>query len=210
MKQQAHLKVKPKEAILQQGVMLDDDMTTLTCVLWWKKSNKTCRKSPSSGYFGINSDKQHWCETCIEWDGMIKFWLHIYVYPPWIKQGLWNTKAIRMNISLPQRTLRDYSNAVKAVLGFFDDVDHQLKEAVWVSTSKEWEKLVVLLLDEVYTKEDLVYMKHERVLVGFVDLGSVNNHLLTFEPSIDTDTNESIAFAKSVMTFMESWWDSWI
>ena len=70
-----------------------------------------------------------------------------------------------MNILLSQRTLRDYSNAVKAVPGFFNDVDHQLKEAVWVSTSKEWEKLVVLL-DEMYIKEDLVYEKHEKVLVG--------------------------------------------
>ena len=71
-----------------------------------------------------------------------------------------------------------------------------------MSTSKEWEKLVVLFLDEMYIKEDLVYEKHERVLVGFVDLGSVNDRLLTFEPSLDTDTNESIALAKSVMTFM--------
>ena len=31
MKQQAHLKVKLKEAILQQEVMLDDDMTTDLC-----------------------------------------------------------------------------------------------------------------------------------------------------------------------------------
>ena len=67
--------------------------------------------------------------------------------------------------------------------------------------SKEWEKLVVFLLG-MYIKEDLVYEKHEGVLVGFVDLGSVNNHLLTFEPSLDTDTNEYIALAKSVMTFM--------
>ena len=41
-----------------------------------------------------------------------------------------------------------------------------------------------------------------RVLVGFVALESVNNDLLTFEPSLNTDTNESIALAKSVMTFM--------
>ena len=113
---------------------------------------------------------------------------------------------------LSQRTLGDYSNAVKAVPGFAihvdildsNDVDHQLKEkkAVRVSTSKEWEKLVVLFLDKMYIKEDLVYEKNEGNLVGFVDLGSVNNHLLTFEPSLDTDTNESIALAKSVMTFM--------
>ena len=106
-----------------------------------------------------------------------------------------------MNFLLSQRTLRDYSNAVKAVPGFSNNVYHPLKEAVWVLMSKEWEKLVVFLLG-MYIKEGLVYEKHEGVLVGFVDLGSVNNHLLTFEPFLDTDTNESIALAKSVMTFM--------
>lgn len=67
------------------------------------------------------------------------------------------------------------------------EVDRQLMEAAKMKTSKEWEKLVIILLDEMYIKEDLVYDKHEGVLVGFADLGYINNQDV---------------LAKSVMTFM--------
>ena len=36
-------------------------------------------------------------------------------------------------------------------------------------------------MDEVHIKEDLVYDKHEGTLIGFVNLGDTNNHLLQFE-----------------------------
>ena len=80
-----------------------------------------------------------------------------------------------------QRTLRDYSHSVKAEPGFSQEVDHQLMEAAKVMTSKEWEKLVVILLDEMYIRDELVYEKHSGTLVGFVNLGDINNHLLAFQ-----------------------------
>lgn len=42
----------------------------------------------------------------------------------------------------------------------------------------------MLVMDEVHIKEDLVYDKHEGSLMGFVNLGSINNHLLRFEAAI--------------------------
>ena len=62
-------------------------------------------------------------------------------------------------ISLPsQRTLRDYSHAVKAEPGFSNEVDQQLMLAAKVATSREWEKLVVTFVDEMYIREDLVHV----------------------------------------------------
>ena len=52
--------------------------------------------------------------------------------------------------------------------------------------------------NELYIKEDRVYERHEGILVGFVDLGSVNNHLLAFEHSLDADINESTTLAKNI------------
>ena len=63
-------------------------------------------------------------------------------------------------LSLPsQRTLRDYTHFAKAESGFSTAVDEQLIEAAQISTCPEWKKCVVLLMDEMHIREDLVYDK---------------------------------------------------
>ena len=72
-------------------------------------------------------------------------------------------------IALPsQRTLRDYSNAVKAGPGFSLEVDDQILKAAKLSSSPDYHSLIVLLIDEMHVKEDLVYNKHSGRLIGFV------------------------------------------
>ena len=69
-------------------------------------------------------------------------------------------------IKLPsQRTLRDYTYYTKAAPGFSNDVDEQLMEAAKIDTCKEYEKFIVLLMDEMHIKEDLVYDKHSGTLL---------------------------------------------
>ena len=54
-----------------------------------------------------------------------------------------------------------------------------------------------------HIKEGLVYDKHTGRMIGFVDLGDINNHLLEFERSLETDsTAKSTALASSVMVIM--------
>ena len=36
-----------------------------------------------------------------------------------------------------------------------------------------------------YIREDLVYNKHIGKVIGFTDLGNINNHLLSFERSVN-------------------------
>ena len=57
-------------------------------------------------------------------------------------------------------------------------------------------------MDEMYIREDLVYEKHSGTLIGFVNLGEINNHLLAFERSLDQDSGVSDSLAKTVLTFM--------
>ena len=71
-------------------------------------------------------------------------------------------EAIRKSgcISLPtQRTLRDYTHYAKATCGFSIDVDRQLIDAADVATCPDWKKCVLLLMDEIHIREDLVYDK---------------------------------------------------
>ena len=107
-------------------------------------------------------------------------------------------------ISLPsQRTLRDYTNSVKAYAGFSAEVDHQLFVAANLESCSGWQKLVFLLLDEMHVREDLVYDKHSGSVIGFVNLGDTNNHLLRFERSLENNEDmDGGVLAKSMLVIM--------
>ena len=51
-----------------------------------------------------------------------------------------------------------------------------IKEAK-VDTLEDWKKYVAVVFDEVKIREDLVYNKHTSEIIGFLDLGDVNNQL---------------------------------
>ena len=106
-------------------------------------------------------------------------------------------------IHLPsQRTLRDYTHCVQSGAGFSAEVDRQLLQAANFRSCPEWHKLVVLLLDEMHIREDLVYDKRTRRMIGFTNLGDINNHLLAFEQSVEENKTEGNVLAKSMMAFM--------
>lgn len=102
-----------------------------------------------------------------------------------------------------QRTLRDYSNCIRASAGFSTEVDHQLFQAANLASCEEWQKFVCLLIDEMHIREDLVYNKHTGTLVGFCNLGEINDHLLSFERSLDAESGDAqTPLAKTMMVFM--------
>ena len=51
-------------------------------------------------------------------------------------------------------------------------------------------------------REDLVYEKHTGNIIGYTDLGEVNNHLLTFQRMVESDVSKPPQPAKSMLTFM--------
>ena len=120
-------------------------------------------------------------------------------------------------IKLPsQRTLRDYTYYTKAAPGFCDDIDKQLMEAAKIDICAEHEKFVVLLMDEMHIKEDLVYDKHSGNLldwsvcnryyvvtgsiIGFCNLGDINSHLIALEKQ-DTEEQQP-ELANSMLVFL--------
>ena len=58
-----------------------------------------------------------------------------------------------------QRTLRDYLHFTGATTGFSCDIDKQLMDAAKIDTCPKREKAVVILMDEMHVKEDLVFNK---------------------------------------------------
>ena len=106
-------------------------------------------------------------------------------------------------IQLPsQRTLRDYTHYIKSSSGFSTDVDKMLMDAARVTTCPEREKYVVLLFDEMHIRDDLVYDKHSGKMIGFTNLGEVNNHLSQYEQSLEGDFAAGPQIAKTVVVFM--------
>ena len=85
-----------------------------------------------------------------------------------------------------QRTLRDYMYFHSTTIGFSVEVDQQLLDAAKLEDTLN--QYVLLVLDEMYIKEELVYDKHEGDLIGFSNLGNINNYLLKFEASLTSDS----------------------
>ena len=81
-------------------------------------------------------------------------------------------------------------------MGFSASVDRQLYEAVNLASCPEYKKFVVLLLDEMYIREDLVYEKQTGKLIGFTNLGDINNHL---ERGSDTKTKDDAEMLAKTM-----------
>lgn len=103
-------------------------------------------------------------------------------------------------VHLPsQRTLRDYAHFIRSHVGFSVEVDQQLFSSLDLTIECN-----SLVMDEVHIKADLVYDKRNGKLVGFVNLGETNNHLLKFESALaNKKTDCSLATSMLVFIFCQ-------
>ena len=86
-----------------------------------------------------------------------------------------------------ERTLRDYTHYIQSGPGFHVDVEKQLFKSARLDDSPPYQRSVVLAIDEMKVKQDLVFNKHTRELIGFVDLGDADTALQTL---ISSEANE--------------------
>ena len=59
-----------------------------------------------------------------------------------------------------QRTLRDYTYYTQTCSGFSVSVDQQLMDLAKTDSCPERDKYVVIIMDEMHVREDIVYDKH--------------------------------------------------
>ena len=125
------------------------------------------------------------------------------IYLRHLSSGAYEVQRLSGCLKLPsQCTLRDYTHYVCVLPGFLADIDEQLIEAAKPSTCKEFQKYVVLVMDEMHIKEDFVYDKHSGELVGFVNLGETNNLLIQFEQQVESNTCEHEPLVNSIVVLM--------
>ena len=89
------------------------------------------------------------------------------------------------------------------VVGFSSDLDKQLIKSSNAPTLQPHQKHITLYGDEMYIKAGLVY-KQSGELIGFSDLGDINNHLqqLEHEYKNPATTSKEPKFATTMMTIM--------
>ena len=95
-------------------------------------------------------------------------------------------------MNLPStRTLRDYTHVIESTTGFQADVTAQLMKETKFDTLKPFQRHVALVFDEVCIKNSLVFDKHGLKIIGFVDVGNINNELMKFEQSCEETESRS-------------------
>ena len=79
-----------------------------------------------------------------------------------------------------------------------------LMEAAKVGSCPDRDRCTMLLLDEMHIREDLVFDKHSGMIIGFANLGEINEHLASFERNIAEERPQPTRqqLAKTMMVFM--------
>lgn len=76
-----------------------------------------------------------------------------------------------------ERTLRDYTHVFKPKSGIQPEVNDQLAKEAKLDELEPWQASVCIVFDEVKIKEGLVYDKHSGHIIGFTDLGDMNEQI---------------------------------
>lgn len=101
-----------------------------------------------------------------------------------------------------ERTLRDYTHFIKSKSGFQMEVEDQLLVESDMENIPEWKKFIVILMDEMKIKENLVYDKHSAEVIGFVDLGNFNEELAELEQLCSSDLELHRPVATHILALM--------
>ena len=91
-------------------------------------------------------------------------------------------------IKLPsERTLRDYTHYFKHRAGFQPELNQQLRKESKVHDLPEEQKYCGIIFDEMKVRENLVYDKYTGTVIGFVNVGEINNELHAMEQKFKED-----------------------
>lgn len=153
--------------------------------IFWKQQRQAfAKKNPKS----------------IRWHPLVVKWC-LYLHHK--SSGAYETLRNSGLIRLPSgRTLRDYRHFAPVSTGLSSAVDQQLRDLA--QKTSPLAKYTVILIDEMYVKEGLVFDKSTGAITGYVDLDDFNNHLIEYEKSISQVTNKKVRrpLAKTLLVFM--------
>ena len=197
-------KSKIQRLQVEHGINTDEQLETDLEKIMNESTNTVYESHPPGSFLRLFWDHQLQAIKTIDrrqlrWHPMIVKWcLNLKL----MSSRTYN--ALRSTLVLPsERTLRDYTHYFESKPGFDDEVDKQLMKEAQIDTIQDFQKYVCLVFDEVRVKEGLVYDKHSLQVIGFVNLGDINNQLLKFEREQTSDSQEvTPPIAKHMLVFM--------
>lgn len=184
------------------GVVVDDDLHRDLKTIVGENSEQVHAMYPKGSFQRVFWDQQEKASSlrnakAMRWHPLFVKWC---LYLRHLSGKAYETLRQTGCVYLPsQRTLRDYTYFNSTTIGFSIQVDQQLLDVA--KLENKLNQYVLLVLDEMYIKEELVYDKHEGELIGFSNLGNINNHLLKFEASLKSDSQD-VQLAKSMLVLM--------
>ena len=101
-------------------------------------------------------------------------------------------------------TLRNYTNFTTVQTGFNPDIIKSLAQDAQVQTNDERGRQVVICFDEMQIKSNLVYHKATGKLIGFTEMGDINEEFRIFGSSLTESSTDLIdrEFATHVLVYM--------
>ena len=82
-------------------------------------------------------------------------------------------------------TLKKYINFTDPMTGFNPDIIKQLIKDSKLEILEEYQKNVSLLFDEMKIQSNLVYKKSTGKIVGFVEMGDINEEISQFQTKFE-------------------------
>ena len=197
------LNMKISKQVEQQGVIVGSETHKDICSIMDNAKQAMLDMYPEGTFQRLFWEQQNEAagkkKTCgMRWHPLMLKWC---LYLHYKSSGAYQMLRESGCLKLPsQRTLREYRHIGTASQGFSRLLDEQLMKAAEIDTLELWQKCVILILDEMSIHEDLVYDKHSGELIGYTNLGDINNHLLAFEKSLSDPGPPEIA--NSMLMFM--------
>lgn len=157
------LKKKIASIVEDKGVEVDKEIHEDLSSIMKENSPKVTEAYPADSFARIFWEQQLKASAVkdarsMKWEPMMIRWC---LYLRHLSSRAYETLRDSGAVKLPsQRTLRDYTHYTKASYGFSSAVDEQLMDMASVKTCHEREKYIIILMDEMHVKENLVYDKH--------------------------------------------------
>ena len=185
----------------KNGVLVNEDVHGDLESIMAEMSSKVREENPMDSFRRVfwehqlealqKNDKRQirWPPTIIKWCLHLKF----------ISGGAYHALRSSFLVLPSERTLRDYTHFIKGGVGFLPEVSAQIMKEAKLESDKDIYKYVVLMWDEMKIKGDLCFDKHTCELIGFTNIGDINNQLDSFEQHC---TNPSSSTTRTVASHM--------
>ena len=157
------MKARLTQATELRGAVVQEDLHSELTEIMEEKSSLVFESYPEGSFVRTFWESQRRASVLkdarsMRWDPLMIRWC---LYLRHLSSSSYDMLRESGVIKLPsQMTLRDYTYYTKAKAGFSCEVDHQLMVAAKIDICPERDKYVVIIMDEMHIKEDIVYDKH--------------------------------------------------